>query len=228
MKKNPNKSSIPKVLMMQALSFQVEKMKRMLMAAVLGMAMSTTPFVWAAGNVSAGKEKAAVCAACHSTDGNSLSDAFPKLAGQHEGYIIKQLMDYKNGDRQNALMAPMAANLSEQDMADLAAYFSSQKTAPGAVTEEMVALGEQIYRAGNKESGVPACMACHGPNGSGVPAANWPKLASQYSAYVETQLHAFAKGERANDPNGMMRDIASKMTEEEIKAVSAYVFGLKP
>jgi cytochrome c553 len=198
------------------------------MAAVLGMAMSVTSVAMAQGNASAGKGKAAVCAACHGADGNSLSDAFPKLAGQHEGYIVKQLMDFKNGDRQNALMAPMVANLSEQDMADLGAYYASQKTAPGAVSEELLAAGEQIYRGGNKETGVPACMACHGPNGSGVPAANWPKLSAQYRSYVETQLHAFAKGERANDSNSMMRDIASKMSEAEIKAVSAYVFGLKP
>jgi cytochrome c553 len=212
---------------MQVLSFQVNKMIRLIMAAVLGMAMSTTS-VLAAGNVSAGKEKAAVCAACHGADGNSLTDAFPKLAGQHEGYIVKQLMNFKSGERQNAVMAPMVANLSEQDMADLGAYYASQKTAPGAVSEDMVELGEQIYRGGNKETGVPACMACHGPNGSGVPAANWPKLASQYSSYVEMQLKAFASGDRANDPNGMMRDIAAKMSEDEIKAVSAYVFGLKP
>lgn len=203
-------------------------MKRLLMAAVLGMAMSTTSLVMAAGNAGVGKGKAAVCAACHGTDGNSLSDAFPKLAGQHEGYIVKQLMDFKNGDRQNALMAPMVANLSEEDMADLGAYFASQKTAPGAVSEELLAAGEQVYRGGNKETGVPACMACHGPNGSGIPAANWPKLSAQYSTYVETQLNAFAKGARANDNNSIMRDIASKMSDAEIKAVSAYVFGLKP
>jgi cytochrome c553 len=202
-------------------------MKRMFMAAVLSMALSMTSSVMAAGDVAAGKAKSAVCVACHSTDGNSLSDAFPKLAGQHEGYIVKQLMEFKSGARQNALMAPMVANLSEQDMADLGAFYASQKTAPGAVSEELVAAGEKIYRGGNSETGVPACMACHGPNGSGVPAANWPKLSGQYSSYVATQLHAFAKGERNNDPNGMMQDIASKMSEAEIKAVSAYVFGLK-
>lgn len=203
-------------------------MKKLLMAAVLGMAMGSSTIVMAAGDAAAGKKKAAVCAACHGSDGNSLSDGFPKLAGQHESYIVKQLMDFKQGNRKNAIMAPMVANLSEQDMADLGAYFASQKTAPGAVSEDLVAAGEQIYRGGNKETGLPACMACHGPNGSGMPAAKWPKLASQYSAYVETQLHAFAKGERSNDPNGMMRDIASKMSDDEIKAVSAYVFGLKP
>lgn len=202
-------------------------MKRTLMLAVLGMTLGVTSSVMAAGNVSAGKGKAAVCAACHGADGNSLSDAFPKLAGQHEGYIVKQLMEFKSGARQNALMAPMVANLTEQDMADLGAYYASKKTAPGAVSEELLAAGEQIYRGGNKETGVPACMACHGPNGNGVPAANWPKLSGQYNSYVETQLHAFANGDRNNDPNGMMRDIASKMSEAEIKAVSAYVFGLK-
>jgi cytochrome c553 len=123
-------------------------------------------------------------------------------------------------------MAPMVANLSEQDMADLAAYFASKETSPGAVSEDLLELGKQIYRGGNSESGVPACMACHGPNGSGMPAAKWPKLSAQYRAYTESQLHAFANGERHNDPNGMMRDIASKLTEEEIKAVSAYVSGL--
>jgi cytochrome c553 len=177
--------------------------------------------------VKAGQQKSAVCAACHSTDGNSLSDAFPKIAGQHAQYIEKQLKDYKSGNRQNALMAPMAAPLTDEDIANLAAYFSSQTTAPGATSEALVELGEQIYRGGNKETGVPACMACHGPNGNGVPAAGWPKLSGQYPAYIETQLNAFASGERANDMNGMMRDIATKMSPEEMKAVSAYVFGLK-
>jgi cytochrome c553 len=186
-----------------------------------------TSSVMAAGDPAAGKTKSAVCAACHGADGNSLSDAFPKLAGQHEGYIVKQLADFKSGARQNAVMAPMVTNLTEQDMADLGAYYASKKTAAGAVSEELVAAGEQIYRGGNKETGLPACMACHGPNGSGVPAANWPKLSAQYGSYVETQLHAFANGERDNDANSMMRDIASKMSEDEIKAVSAYVFGLK-
>jgi len=202
-------------------------MKKTLMLAVLGMALSVTFSAMAAGNVATGKKKAAVCAACHGSDGNSLSDAFPKLAGQHEGYIVKQLMEFKSGARKNALMAPIVANLKQQDMADLGAYFASKKMASGAVSEDLVVAGEQIYRGGNKETGVPACMACHGPNGNGVPAANWPKLSGQYNSYVEMQLHAFANGERDNDPNGMMRDIASKMSQAEIKAVSAYVFGLK-
>lgn len=202
-------------------------MKRLVLAALFSATFGMQTTAVTAADVKAGQQKSAVCAACHSTDGNSLSDAFPKIAGQHAQYIEKQLKDYQSGARQNALMAPMAAPLSEEDIANLAAYFSSQTTAPGATSEEFVELGEQIYRGGNKASGVPACMACHGPNGNGVPAAGWPKLAGQYPAYVETQLKAFAAGERANDLNNMMRDIASKMTAEEMKAVSAYVFGLK-
>ena len=123
-------------------------------------------------------------------------------------------------------MAPMAAGLSEQDMADIAAYYSSQTITPGAVSEDLAAAGQQIFRAGNKESGLPACMACHGPTGAGVPAAKWPALSGQYSAYVEAQLKSFAAGTRSNDPNSMMRDIASKMTAEEMTAVAAYVAGL--
>ncbi len=201
-------------------------MKKMLLTAVLGMTLAMSASVIAAGNAAAGKTKAAVCAACHGADGNSPSDMFPKLAGQGEGYLVKQLIEFKSGVRNNAVMASMVANLTEQDMADLAAYFSSKKITPGAVSEEFLAPGQKIYRAGNKESGLPACMACHGPNGAGVPAAKWPALSGQHSAYVEAQLKMFADGSRNNDPNGMMRDIASKMTAEEMKAVAAYVAGL--
>jgi cytochrome c553 len=198
---------------------------------VLGLIFTATlcfnQIAQAEGNAAAGKSKAAVCAACHGADGNSPSDAYPKLAGQGEAYLLKQLMNFKSGERENAFMAPMVAPLSEQDMADLAAYFAGQKVLPGATPEEFVELGQKVYRGGNKDSGVPACMACHGPNGSGMPAAKWPALSGQYSAYVEAQLKMFASGERNNDPSGMMRDIASRMTAAEIKAVSAYVSGLK-
>jgi cytochrome c553 len=188
------------------------------------LAMSTS--LMAAGNIAAGKSKAVMCAACHGADGNSPSDMFPKLAGQGEAYLVKQLIEFKSGVRSNAVMASMVAALSEQDMADIAAYYSSKTITPGAVSEDLAAAGQQIFRAGNKESGLPACMACHGPNGAGVPAAKWPALSGQHSAYVEAQLKSFAAGTRSNDPNSMMRDIASKMTAEEMKAVAAYVAGL--
>ncbi len=201
-------------------------MKKLFMATMMCFSMVTATSAMAEGDASAGKGKAAVCAACHGMDGNSPTNMFPKLAGQGEAYLVKQLKEFKSGVRNNAVMAPMVAALSEQDMADLAAYYASQTTTPGAVSEELVEAGKQIFRAGNKESGLPACMACHGPTGAGVPAAKWPALAGQHAAYVEAQLNAFAAGTRSNDVNSMMRDIAGKMTAEEIKAVSAYVAGL--
>lgn len=201
-------------------------MKYTLLAFLAGLMLINLTLVAAAGDVTAGKEKSAVCAACHAADGNSPSPDFPKLAGQHASYIVKQLAEFKSGKRENAIMYPIAQALSEQDMLDLAAYFASQEIAPGAVSDEYLEAGRKLYRGGNAESGVPACMACHGPNGKGIPSAKWPMLSSQYSKYIEGQLHKFASGERANDPNGMMRDIAKKMTDEEIKAVSAYVSGL--
>lgn len=201
-------------------------MKKMLLTMVMGMTLAASATVMAAGDVAAGKTKVAVCAACHGADGNSPSDMFPKLAGQGEAYLIKQLEEFKSGVRANAIMAPMAAGLSEQDMADVAAYFSSKQITPGAVSEDLLAAGQQIFRAGNKETGVPACMACHGPTGAGVPAAKWPALSGQYGAYVEAQLKSFADGTRSNDPNSMMRDVASKLSADEMKAVAAYVSGL--
>ena len=180
----------------------------------------------AAGDASAGKGKSAVCAACHGADGNSPTDMFPKIAGQGEAYLVKQLIEFKSGVRSNAVMAPMVAALTEQDMADLAAYYAGQNIAPAATSEDLVASGQAIYRAGNKESGLPACMACHGPTGAGVPSAKWPALSGQHAAYIEAQLKSFAAGTRSNDPNDMMRDIAGKMTADEIKAVSNYVAGL--
>ncbi|PCH65579.1 MAG: cytochrome c4 [Gammaproteobacteria bacterium] len=201
-------------------------MKKLFSSLVMSMALVVASPVMAAGDVSAGKGKAMVCAACHGADGNSPLDMFPKLAGQHESYIAKQLADFKSGARVNAVMAPMVANLTEQDMADLGAFFASKKVTPGAVSEDLLAAGQTIYRAGNKDSGLPACMACHGPTGAGMPAAKWPALSGQYSKYVELQLKAFAEGTRSNDPNNMMTDIAKKMTADEMKAVSAYVAGL--
>jgi cytochrome c553 len=201
-------------------------MKKMLLTAVIGMTLAMSTSLMAAGNAAAGKSKAVMCAACHGADGNSPSDMFPKLAGQGEAYLVKQLTEFKSGVRSNAVMASMVAALSEQDMADIAAYYSSKTITPGAVSEDLAATGQQIFRAGNKESGLPACMACHGPTGAGVPAAKWPALSGQHSAYVEAQLKSFAAGTRSNDPNSMMRDIASKMTADEMKAVAAYVAGL--
>lgn len=173
-----------------------------------------------------GKTLAATCGACHGADGNSVNPAWPKLAGQHAEYTYKQLTDFKAGNRVNAQMAPMVAPLSEQDMADLAAYFSTQKIKKGAANPELIELGEKIYRAGDAESGVAACMACHGPSGAGNPGALYPALSGQHAEYTKIQLHAFKAGERGNDANKVMRTIAASMTEAQIEAVSEYIQGL--
>lgn len=184
--------------------------------------------VQAAGDAAAGKTKSATCAACHGVDGNGspANAAWPKLAGQHPAYIQKQLADFKAGKRQDPTMTAMAMPLSEEDAADLAAYFSSQKKAAGSAAEDKIAAGERIYRGGNPATGVAACMACHGPTGSGNPVANYPAIASQNAAYVEKALKDFRAGTRSNDAAKMMRGVAAKMTDDEIVAVAQYVQGL--
>lgn len=203
-------------------------MKKVLMLVLTGLAISVTASVWAeGGNAEAGKTKSATCAACHGADGNSVNPEWPKLAGQHPSYIIKQLMNFKNDERVNAVMSPNAKPLSDEDMADLAAYFSSQTAKPGEADQSKVALGEQVYKGGNNASGVAACAACHGPVGAGNPAAKFPAISGQHATYIKNQLYAFRKGERANDAGKMMRNIANKMTDAEIEAVAEYIAGLK-
>ncbi len=184
--------------------------------------------VQAAGDAVAGKTKAAACVACHGPDGNSPTNPlWPKLAGQHPSYILKQLTELKSGARKDQTMSPMATPLSEQDMQDLAAFFSGQTQKPGTAAADKVVLGEKIYRAGNKETGVAACMACHGPAGLGNGPAKFPRISGQHAAYVEKALKDFRSGSRSNDLNGMMRGVAVKMTDDEIAAVAQYVQGLR-
>ncbi|HRJ53487.1 MAG TPA: c-type cytochrome [Candidatus Thiothrix moscowensis] len=203
-------------------------MKKVLMLVLTGLAVSVATSVWAeGGNAEAGKTKSATCAACHGMDGNSANPEWPKLAGQHPSYIVKQLMNFKNDERKNATMAPMAKPLSDQDMADLAAYYSAQPVKSGEADQTKVALGEQIYKGGNNATGVAACAACHGPTGTGNPTANFPALKGQQTTYVKNQLNAFRKGERANDAGKMMRNIAAGMTDAEINAVAEYIAGLQ-
>ncbi|MCP8690492.1 c-type cytochrome [Marinobacterium sedimentorum] len=180
----------------------------------------------AAGDAAAGKANTAVCAACHSADGNSAVPNFPKLAGQKEAYLLKQLKEIKAGSRQVVEMTGLLGGFSDQDLANIAAYFASQKVQIGQTPEDQVAAGQQIYRAGLKDKGVAACTACHSPNGTGVASAGFPALSGQHAAYVEKQLKAFRDGARANDPNSMMRNIAAKLSDNDIKAVAAYVQGL--
>jgi cbb3-type cytochrome c oxidase subunit III len=193
--------------------------------ALVGLAAA--PAALAAGDAAAGQTKAAVCAACHGVDGNSVNPEWPSIAGQHPGYIASQLHAYKDGKRENVLMSPQAMALSEEDIADLAAYFSGQGPSPREADPELASRGEQLYRGGDPERGIAACIACHGPNGRGNPAAGYPVIAGQHSVYAAAQLRLYASGERRSDPNQMMRSIARRMTEEDIRAVSAYVQGLR-
>jgi cytochrome c553 len=173
-----------------------------------------------------------VCAACHNADGNSAIAANPKLAGQFYEYLHKQLANFKpqagkKAERENAVMAGMVATLSDDDMKNVAAYFAAQKLKPAtAKDKELAALGQKIYRGGNLATGVAACAGCHGPAGAGMP-AQYPRISGQFAEYVEAQLRAFRAGARANDPNGMMRTVAARMTDREIQAVSEYVAGLR-
>lgn len=190
------------------------------------VSIGLTGVAHAAGDAAAGQSKTATCAACHSADGNSVVGNFPKLAGQGEKYLLKQLNDIKGGARVVPEMTGMLDNMSEQDLADIAAFFASKKMQPGQAAEDQIELGQKIWRAGVAEKGVAACTACHGPSGNGIDSAAYPKLSGQHAQYVESTLNKFAKGERENDPARMMRDIASKMSAQEMKAVSQYVQGL--
>jgi cytochrome c553 len=173
-----------------------------------------------------------VCAACHAADGNSVLAVNPVLAGQHAEYTQKQLMNFKPQDgkpaeRPNAVMGGMVANLSADDIRNLAAYFENQKPKPRAARDpELVKLGQTIYRGGVLSKNVAACAACHGPNGAGVP-AQFPRVAGQFPEYVASQLTAFRSGERANDANRTMRVVADKLSDKEIAAVAEYISGLR-
>jgi cytochrome c553 len=168
-----------------------------------------------------------VCGACHGPDGNSTAPNYPVLAGQLPEYIFKQLTDFKSGARKNAIMSPNVVKLSEDDMRNLAAYFSSQQPKfKLAKDADLAAEGQKIYKGGNAGSGVPACASCHGPTGAGIPVL-FPHLAGQHSKYVLNQLHNFRSGDRTNDSGKMMEVIARKLTDNEMRAVAEYISGLR-
>lgn len=195
--------------------------------ALFATGLMTATGTWAAGDAAKGATIATtVCAACHGADGNSVITANPKLAGQHPEYLVKQLNNFKSGDRKNAVMGPIAATLATpEDVANVAAYFAAQPAKGGAAKVNGAgSLGEKIYRGGVMSKSLPACAACHGPNGAGIP-AQFPRLAGQHAEYTINQMKAFRSGERANAP--MMRVIAGKMTDQEIEAVADYVQGLR-
>jgi cytochrome c553 len=172
-----------------------------------------------------GQQLAATCLACHTADGTRGTPANPILQGQHPEYLVKQLTEFKSGKRKNAVMAGMAANLSEEDMKHLAAFYASKTAKPGfAKVKDTVVLGEQIYRGGIASKAVPACAGCHSPNGAGIP-SQYPRLGGQHGDYHEAQLLAFRSGLRGN--SAQMSTIAAKMNDREIKAVADYMAGLR-
>jgi len=199
---------------------------------VLGLASGA-----AAGSPAAGKSKTLVCSACHGADGNSAAATFPKLAGQNEKYLVKQMEDIKSGARPVPTMAGQLDNLSAEDFADIAAWYASQTNSGGQTSAEMVELGQKVYRAGVSTRGVAACTACHGPRGNGNGPAGFPALAGQHADYIADQLRRFRIGSentladnaaaRTNDGDGrMMRDVAAGMSDNQIDAVSSYIAGL--
>ena len=209
-------------------------MKRAL--ALLGLVVCASPLAAAEPAAKADSAKGQsiankVCAACHGADGNSPTSANPKLASQVPEYLQKQLANFKpagkRAERENPIMGGMVAALSAEDMRDVAAYYSAQRAKPGAAkSQDALALGRKIWRGGDVIKGLPACAACHGATGAGLP-AQYPRLAGQHAEYTETQLKAFRSGERRNDANKMMQAIAARMSDPEIRAVADYIAGLR-
>ena len=208
---------------------------RHLIAIVIGtIAILVNPLAHAAGDAANGKTIALEkgCAGCHGMDGNSPNEQWPKIAGQGQSYMVKQLKAFRDNNleasgRVNPVMFGFAGSLTDEQIEDLAAYFSKQKVSGGEADPELVELGGHIYRGGDKNKGIPSCMGCHGPSGAGNPASGYPQLSGQWATYTEQQLILFKSEDRKNDMNQMMRDITSKMNREEIKAVSSYIQGLR-
>lgn len=209
-------------------------MKRLLLVAAVFSAGSAvaqnTADVLGGGDAEKGAGKAAVCAACHGAGGNSSNPEWPKLAGQHAPYAHKQLQAFKSGVRKNPLMTAQAAPLSEQDMKDLAAYFASQKPQPGVASPDAVKPAETLYRAGDARRGLPACSACHGPQGAGNAAAGYPRIGGQhakYSAAALRQLQSESGSSAVQGNRATMAAIAAKLSGAEIEALASYVNGLQ-
>jgi cytochrome c553 len=204
------------------------KLQRLAFSIVLsGLAFSSP--VLGEGSAEEGQAKSTPCVACHGVNGNSANPEWPSLAGQSAPYIVKQLKAFKAGERQNPLMTPMAQPLSDDDIEDLAAYYSQQTRTGLEAEPSKVAEGQRLYRGGDPVAGIPACTACHGPSGKGIAAAGYPSLQSQHATYVAAQLRAYRAGTRTTDQshNRMMRDVANRLTDAQIDAVAQYVQGLR-
>ena len=202
-------------------------MKTLLKSVVIVAGIAFASVTSAAGDVEAGKNSSAMCAACHSADGNSVVPNFPKLAGQGEKYLLKQLNDIKTGKRAIVEMTGILDGFAEQDLENMAAYYAAQTSTGGQAKKDLVEAGETLYRGGNPATKIAACAACHGPSGNGVALAAFPKLSGQHADYTAGQLKKFRSGERDNDGDTrMMRSVAALLSDKEIEAVSSYISGL--
>jgi cytochrome c553 len=194
---------------------------------ICAAALGASAPAFAEGSKEAGQGKAITCVACHGIDGNSANPEWPNIAGQHASYLVRQLKAFRDGTRQNVLMSPMATGLTDEDIADLAAWFSSQTVHGGETEPSKLSLGQRVFRAGNAGEQAMACAACHGPTGRGNPLAGYPSIQGQHATYVAAQLRAYRSGTRADDPNGMMRAVAARLSDADIDAVASYVQGLR-
>jgi len=199
-------------------------MIKQIIISALMLAIAST--VMAGGDPVAGKKKAALCIGCHGVDGNSSNPDWPSLAGQGEGYLIKQITDFKTGARKDGTMNAMVGGLSDADIANVSAYFASNKVKTGTAAKESFELGQRLYRAGDASRGIASCASCHGPTGAGNPAAKFPALAGQHAKYTIKALKDFSLSKRDNDPSSMMRIVAGKLKDSEMKAIAEYITGL--
>lgn len=198
-------------------------MKKMVF--VVGLLVSLT--MQAADNANTVPEKIQLCVACHGPDGNSSNPLWPNIAGQHSGYLKKQLYDFKLGKSRNApTMSAIVSTLTDQDITELAAYYAKQPLAEGRVPKKYLSRGEQLYRGGDTDKHISACIACHGPRGTGNAQAGFPLLSGQHALYTIQQLQAFRDKNRQNDLNEIMRDISVRMNDDDMKAVAYYIQGL--
>jgi cytochrome c553 len=199
-------------------------MKKVVVILMLSLGFSIV--VSADGDTAAGQAKIAMCSSCHGVDGNSVIPTFPKLAGQNAKYLLKQMQDVLSGKRVVVEMTGLLNAFSDDDLADIAAYYASQQSTLGVADPDLVELGQKLYRAGNADKVVPACTACHSPTGAGNSQAGFPALSGQHSAYISKQLDAYRNELRANDPARIMRDIAARLSDQEIAALASYIQGL--
>jgi cytochrome c553 len=209
--------------------FGVQTMKKLILAGLLAVSSVMVAGVSIAGDAAAGKAKSAACGGCHGFDGNSPIATYPKLAGQNEAYIVEQVKAYQaNTNRKNEIMKGMVAGLSIKDAHDIGAYFQAQTLKSAAPFDESkIAVGRELYKGGDLQKGIPACQACHGPEGAGTAGIGYPEVGGQYVEYTLAQLRAFKDGTRTTDDKKLMRSIVEKMSDDDLVAVANYIASMK-